>query len=170
VRDFDFGLKSFFNYKNLVRTMIFIFILGCVILGLGLKYQKDNKILIGNCTRKVEAECVSINEHVIHSRGSNSYSYHPCFKFEINGIEYKVTSDIGLGEFQDQYYKGEKYTIYVNPSNPNEITDDYFNEARTKNVNKITAWGAGITGISFLLIVFGLIKLKQNGELNLRSL
>ena len=62
--DYDFDLKRYFNYKNLVGAMILIFIAGCVFLGFGLKYQKDNKALVRNCTRKVEAECISINETV----------------------------------------------------------------------------------------------------------
>ncbi len=127
---FSPSFKNMFGERAFVRVALMCFIVsGVVQLFAGFYKLIYNKRF---CTVKSEAICVDREEH--HStRGrvvtientsadrirNRERSYSGTFKYEYNGKEYEGEDDTFSN--QNIAQKGQRYTIYINPNNPEQF-------------------------------------------------
>ncbi len=77
--------------------------------------------LKGNCTQRVNAVVVDMEEKVDEDEDGTSVSYYPVFEYIVDGVPYRVQSSFGSSG--RRYGIGQEVTLMYNPDNPHQFLE-----------------------------------------------
>lgn len=101
---------------GLVAVIVLLFI-GIVFTILGNVFLKINDSNKDKCTEKVTATVVDMLE----STSSDSRTYTPVFAYTYKNETYTSHTNTYASNYDDKFYVGSEWEIYINPNYPSEI-------------------------------------------------
>jgi len=128
--------------------ILVLFFLGLILLCTSIRSYSEIRKMSDRCTLEVSADCIRVDTSKIATRVGRSHEMsYPVFSYEVNGQIYEKKSYISISS-DDEFRKGEKYTIKVDPNDPDVFIFDAAKRAMKTRAEKVLYIGAIVMIIS----------------------
>ena len=117
------------------------------------------------CTDEVQATVTGFerSEDDVRDGNKSSNAVTPVFEYEYNGQTYQSITGSYSSTYKDKFAVGQKYTVFVDPSDPQEIYSEDIG-ASDATVFKFLKWGGLVVAVlGVVLFVFSIVKLLVIG-------